>query len=639
MNLTTTAHRTPRRFGRLLAAATATVALAAGAAVGPGVLDHALAAQTATPAGWHILVYAVNDSSADLPLGLDLDEMINASRSGISFTVYVDGSSASSPTFASIAVPRTDEALIVEIANGAATVTQHLGELDSGSADTLGWFIAQGLEAHPDERVGLVVWDHGSGWQGVGFDEDVTDTGGSRGTTYIDADELGTAMSAALAEAKRPKIDLVMYDACLMANWDVLAETAPSADYVISSEELVPGLGFDYDAFNVFTDPSAAMPAIFDSLAAGFQADVVADDPGSADAMTLDLVDLAKIPAVDAALTAFTTAAAADVEHNPQVYIAAADAGLRYGQDGEYWAGFLDLGEFLGRLGADVSPEVAAARDALLAAIHAAVVDSFDTASYQSATGLTVYFPTEPREYDANYDHQPTAQTWRPFLSAFYDAQAAEVVDAHVAFASDNLAISTADADGYFTVTAPVSGGFNGSIQLMAALPSADGSLTYFETDSADVSAGQATARILPTLTTISDGTNSGIPFTRYVHETDGWHGYSQFTLQRTDGSIANMNWDRSEQGSGPITVLDPAGTLVNYTPAAGDLAYPVNMVQQPGGQPERAATAPALDPTKPWTVSDAAIPDGSRVYVALQVLDASGATVDSLGGYIMTGK
>ena len=99
------------------------------------------------------------------------------------------------------------------------------------------------------------------------------------------------------------------------------------------------------------------------------------------------------------------------------------------------------------------------------------------------------------------------------------------------------------------------------------------------------------------------------------------------------------MNWDRSEQGSGPITVLDPAGTLVNYTPAAGDLAYPVNMVQQPGGQPERVATAPALDPTKPWTVSDAAIPDGSRVYVELQVLDASGATVDSLGGYIVTGK
>ena len=58
-----------------------------------------------------------------------------------------------------------------------------------------------------------------------------------------------------------------------------------------------------------------------------------------------------------------------------------------------------------------------------------------------------------------------------------------------------------------------------------------------------------------------------------------------------------------------------------------------------PGGQPERAATAPALDPTKPWTVSDAAISAGSRVYVELQVLDASGATVDSLGGYIMTGK
>src|SRR4029078_9650273 len=101
-----------------------------------------------------------------------------------------------------------------------------------------------------------------------------------------------------------------------------------------------------------------------------------------------------------------------------------------------------------------------------------------------------------PREYDANYDHQPTAQTWRPFLSAFYDAQAAEVVDAHVAFASDNPPISTADADGYFTVSAPVSGGFNGSIQLMAALPSADGSVTYFARGRGGRSARQAGGRV-----------------------------------------------------------------------------------------------------------------------------------------------
>ena len=86
------------------------------------------------------------------------------------------------------------------------------------------------------------------------------------------------------------------------------------------------------------------------------------------------------------------------------------------------------------------------------------------------------------------------------------------------------------------------------------------------------------------------------MPFTRYVREDDGWHGYSQFTLQRADGSIANLNWDRGEPNTGPFTVVDPNGTIVGYTPAAGDLAYPIVMVQPPGGQPERPATAPALD-------------------------------------------
>jgi Clostripain family len=626
-----------RRCRRLVLAAAAALALGIAAAT-PALVEPAATVAAQTTAGWHLLVYTVNDSEADLPLGLDLDEMVAASRSGIAFTVYVDGSSASSPTFASSAVPRVDEAVIVEIAGGTATITQHLGEVDSGSPDTLGWFVAQGLRAHPTERIGLVIWDHGSGWQGIAFDQDVSSAGAQRRTSSIAADELGAAMAAARSATGHRPLDLVIFDACLMANWDVLAATAPSADYAIASEELVPGLGLDYDAFTVFTDPDADITTIFDTLASGFQRDVVVGDPRSADAMTLDLVDLAQIAAVDGALTAFTNAAAADVSANPVPYIGAAGAGLRYGTDGDYWAGFLDLGEFLGRLDT-ISPDVAAARDRLVAAIDGAVIDSFATPTYAASTGLTVYFPTEPREYDANYDAQPTAQTWRPFLRAFYDAQAQQVLATDAAFTAARYEISSPDADGYFTISAPVSAQFAGSVELFAAVPGSAGALTYFETDSGEMVGGRATARILPTLTTISDGINSGVPFTRYVREADGWHGYSQFTLQRSDGSIANMNWDRSEQDTGPITILDPAGTLVTYTPAAGDVAYPVNMVQAPGEQPERVATAPALDPGVPWTVSDQPLAQGTPVYVELQLRDATGATIDSLSGYLVAGK
>ena len=126
-----------------------------------------------------------------------------------------------------------------------------------------------------------------------------------------------------------------------------------------------------------------------------------------------------------------------------------------------------------------------------------------------------------------------------------------------IGFTAESFTISQ-PRDGYYSISAPVTANFNGSVELLAALPAADGSLNYFETDSGAVENGAATAAIYPTLTTVTDGINSAVPFTRYVLEDDGWHGYSQFTLQRADGSVANLNWDRNEQDTGPFTLVDP---------------------------------------------------------------------------------
>lgn len=624
--------------GRRLAAAGVASAIGATCAfTGFASLETAGVAEAQAVPGWHILVYTVNDSSSDLPLGLDIDEMVNASRAGVNFTVYVDSSEASAERFESAHVPNEGGAMVVEISGGTATVTQRLGELDSGSPDTLGWFIATGLIAHPAEKTGLVMWDHGRAWQGIAFDEDVTAAGDSRRVSYLDAAELGSAMEAGLAAAGREQFDLLTLDACLMANFEVISESYGNAQHLISSEELVPGLGLDYDSFSVFADPTADINAIFDTLSAGFVADIESESPSSADMMTLSLIDLNQAPNIDAALGAFSQAASADVIANPSAYLNAADSAFRYGDDGGYWAGYVDLGEFLGRL-TTTDPTVGAARDTLVSTIDSAVLDQIGSPSYADATGLTVYFPTEPREYDENYELQPTAQFWRPFLTSFYDAQAQEVLNTDIGFVAEAFTIAPL-ADGYYSVTAPVTANFNGSVELLGAIPAADGSLNYFETDSGRVENGAATAAIKPTLTTISDGTNSAVPFTRYLLEDDGWHGYSQFTLQQSDGSIANINWDRNEQDTGPLTLVDPSGTMVGYTPAPGDLAYPVIMVQAPGAQPERQATAPALDPNLAWTVQDAAIPSGTQLYVELQIKDAAGVVVDSLGGYLTVGR
>ncbi|CAN5549089.1 hypothetical protein BH24ACT5_BH24ACT5_05240 [soil metagenome] len=629
--------RCQRHWG---AVGAATIASAVGAIGGTAAVAPAAASAQST-SNWHIVVYTVNDSSGDLPLGLDIDEMIEASRSGVSFTVFVDGSSASDPVFASSSVPTVDEAMVIEIAGGAANISQRLGEVDSGSPDTLGWFIAEALVAHPSPNAALVVWDHGSGWQGIGFDEDYSSTGQGRRTSAIDAAELGTAMAAGLAAAGRQQFDLVTLDACLMANYDVLSAVSPSAHFLLSSEELVSGVGLNYDAFSVLADPAAADPVtgmstIFDAVMEGFQADILEYVPSDADMMTWSLVDLTLTPTIDSTLAEFTRVASIDVAANPEPYLTAAGAGLRYGDSGDWWPGFLDLGEFLGRL-SGVSPEVSAAAGQLLAAIDSAVLHDFDSESYASATGLTVYFPTEPRDYFPEYAQQPSSQAWQPFLSAFYDAQAAEVTASDVGYLTEMFTV-TAAGDGNYVVEASVTNDFNGSIHLLLARPAVDGSLNFFRTDSGEVINGAATALARPTFTMVSDGTNSAAPFTRNVREEDGWHRYSLFTLQHADGTLDNLNWDRSEQDSGPLTVISPNGTIIGYTPAAGDLAYPIVMAQQPGAQPERAATAPALDPTVPWTVTDEPLPAESPLYLELQMRDAAGNVVDSLSGYIQVG-
>ena len=202
------------------------------------------------------------------------------------------------------------------------------------------------------------------------------------------------------------------------------------------------------------------------------------------------------------------------------------------------------------------------ARDTLLAAVDSAVIDQIGTSRTPLPQGSRCTSRTSPREYDARYEQQPTAQFWRPFLTSFYDAQA-QVVLQHAT--SDSPPRRCHDRARRrrtaTTISAPVTSNFTGTVELLAALPAADGTLNYFETDSGVVEDGSATAALPATLTTISDGIDSAVPFTRYILEGDGWHGYSQFTLQRSDGSIANLNWDRSEQDTGPFTLVDPTAS------------------------------------------------------------------------------
>ncbi|WP_117000396.1 clostripain-related cysteine peptidase [Desertimonas flava] len=615
---------------RRLAAAAGLVVLAAGAWTP---IDPVAAAPTG--GDWHVFVYIVNDSEGQLPYGQDIEEMLVASTSGVEFTVFLDSSELAGPGLTTPHVPNSGEAMVIEIAGGTATVTQNLGEVDSGSPDTLAWFLAQGMLTHPAENNALVVWDHGAGWNGIAFDEDVSATG-SRRSSSLDSNDITLAMNNGLAAAGRERLDLLVFDACLMASFDSLgAAAAGNVDYLIASEEVIPGLGLEYEAFNVFAQPGVQPAQYFDTLAVAYEAE--AARAGYGNDFTLSMFDTSHATAIGDAISAFATAAAADVTANPTPYLAATTDLHRYGTSGDFWFGFLDIGEYLTAL-TGVSPEVVAARDQLLASLAAGRVGQRNgSPNFDAATGLTVYFPVEPREFDADFEALATSSRWMPFLNAFYDAQANVVLQTDVGFSAASIGVVTLEPNIY-EVTVPVTANFIGSVELRASTVDANGVRTYFESDGGVVENGVASALILPSLTTVSDGLREVVPYTRYVRQPDGTHGYSAFSLQRANGSTAQLNWDRRDD-VGPFTVVDSNGVVVAYTPQPGDLAYPISVQQAPGGVLQQVVSPVGLDPNRHWTVTDQLIPAGTEVLLELRLLDANGNVIDVIAGTLIAGQ
>lgn len=118
-------------------------------------------------------------------------------------------------------------------------VISELGVVDMGDAKTLTEFFGWAAAEYPAEKFGLVLWDHGSGWEKKGISHD--EVSGHQ----ISTENLGRALDQCRQVLGR-KLDIVAMDACLMMMVEVLFCVGQSCDYVVASEEAVPGTGYPY---------------------------------------------------------------------------------------------------------------------------------------------------------------------------------------------------------------------------------------------------------------------------------------------------------------------------------------------------------------------------------------------------------
>ena len=113
------------------------------------------------------------------------------------------------------------------------------GELNMGDGSVLATFLSSAMKSFPARRTVLSIQDHGGGWASFAFDHDAP--GHPKGKDNLTLTKLRGALKTALAAAGRKRIDILIFDMCLMGQLDVAVACKDLVDVVIFSEAISYG--------------------------------------------------------------------------------------------------------------------------------------------------------------------------------------------------------------------------------------------------------------------------------------------------------------------------------------------------------------------------------------------------------------
>jgi hypothetical protein len=344
----------------------------------------------------------------------------------------------------------------------ASPVLGDLGEVDMSDPQTLYDFTTWAIDAYPAENYVLVMSNHGSGWAGGWTDADSKQSGN------LSMQQIDNTLATVVSETGIGTFELVGFDACLMAQAEVMSALAPHARYAVASEETEPALGWSYAGFLAALTEDTAMDgkelgqAIVDSyleqdvrvtdadarrlLTGGdYTAQDVVDELGRTS--TMATIDLGKVRDLNAALnelavamTSLNQSVVAEARAYAQSY-----ASIFSSDDPntEVPPSFIDLGSFVDLLlAAADDPGVVSAGNGVKAALADAVVAERHGEERPGSTGVAIYFPASGEygstfagdaiDYPSSIGRFATASLWDDFLTFHYtgetfDASAADL--------------------------------------------------------------------------------------------------------------------------------------------------------------------------------------------------------------------
>jgi hypothetical protein len=363
---------------------------------------------------WTFMAYVMGDTNLE-PYALDdLAEMASVGTSDhLNIVTMVDRS----PDYSDDGlddISNWEDTKLLEVQQDDFVVLDDLGERNTGSSDTLASFIETAVTDYPADRYVLLMWDHGGGWLGMGADE--TD-----GDDPLELDEIAAGISDGLAATDVDALDMIGFDACLMATYEVVTTLAPYADYLVASEEVEPGHGWDYGQLAAIEDdPAIAVPDLASNVLEGYAAQ--AEDEGTDSDITLGLIDLGGVEGLQAAMDVVASDYIDDpVEYSSDLAYAQQDV-LEFGRDPDPSASMyqIDLGGLLDNLAAESDGPLADSAAAASAALDDVVLDHVSGPSTSASTGMSIYFPPVQSYFYDDYLGLDDVPTWPATLAEFF---------------------------------------------------------------------------------------------------------------------------------------------------------------------------------------------------------------------------
>lgn len=403
---------------------------------------------------WTFMVYVAGFNNLSDFASKDLDEMRKVGSSDdVSIVVFIKQLGQASARYIRVGK------------DGQNEQETDLGDVDSGNPQTLLDFIRWAAKNAPAERYGLVVWNHGSGWQPDDLQELYSDVRARRGDTGVTPRELGVRSSQQIArsvfsttvervlglptagdrgiasddgtghsmdtvelgkvlglakETLGQPLALLGMDACLMSTFEVAYQARECVETVVGSEELEPGDGWPYT--EILTE-LAADPAMTGSRLGAVVVRTYVDsyaDRQDQWPVTQAAVDTGHIEDFAALINTLAAALTSSFGNLTQVaLITRAQA-----KSVAFTGNLVDVKTFCqGLVAAEISAEITSAAAAVLEALKPGrfvLAEAHRGPTVEQCGGVTLYFPPPLSAVSPFYaDLDFAAGRWDDFIIGY----------------------------------------------------------------------------------------------------------------------------------------------------------------------------------------------------------------------------